>query len=40
VMPVYRAAFGMMGNAPGGAPVEAGQNDVSVSVEVHYQIVQ
>ena len=39
VMPVYRAAFGMMGNAPGGAPVEAGQNDVSVSVEVHYQIL-
>lgn len=40
VTPLERGPFAMTANAPGGAPVEAGQNDVSVSVEVHYQIVQ
>jgi len=40
VTPVERTPFAMTAAMSGGAPVEAGQNDVAVSVEVHYQIVQ
>jgi len=41
VTPMERAPMAFAMAAPaGGAPVEAGQNDVSVTVEVHYQILQ
>jgi uncharacterized protein len=38
--PVYKMAFASAMNAPGGPPIETGQNDIAVSVEVHYEVVQ
>jgi hypothetical protein len=39
--PVYRTAFASaMNAAPGGPPIETGQNDIAVSVEMHYEVVQ
>ncbi len=41
VQPMYRAnvqAFGFA--APSAAPIESGQNEISVSVEVHFEILQ
>jgi uncharacterized protein YggE len=40
VQPVFRAMGGMMSAMPAGAPIEAGQNAISVSVEMHFEILQ